>query len=225
MGRKIPIADTGYTIVYAEWVPEPSQEAQALARLSVALDDWEIPMTEARAIARESIRRRFETETDPYGNDWPALNDDYLEEKRMAGYPDNILVRTGDLERAAPDGVFVTDREIMFDPTVLPFYGEYHQSGLPERANPLPQRMFVGIDEEAENEIEEYFVYWINRVTDLVYKDAPKFRPHLPGISTVFTSTGLAGTFSGIAAFGGGTMVRGAGGRFIGKTFSTGAFD
>jgi phage gpG-like protein len=194
--------------------------------LSYALEDWSVPMAEARAIVRESIERRFATETDPEGNPWPELNDGYLFRKLRGGYPADKLKREGYLYDAATDegAMMITEREILFEPSEIPFYGEYHQTGLPERQNPLPQRMFIGLDEQAIDEIESYFVYWINRTVQTDYpSDVGEWRRFMTGDIAVTTS-GLTGMFTGISSFGGGTLIRGNRGKFIGRTFETGSF-
>jgi len=230
-GRRVVIADTGYSLITAEWVPDPGMEAQALLRLSDAIEDWRSPMEEVRTITRQSIRRRFDTETDPEGKPWEALSEGYLSRKRREGYPDRILRRDEALYEAATDeGSFmITEREVIFEPDRLPFYGGLHQAGMPSTTypgrtnNPLPQRAFIGLTDDDIDEIEAEFVFWLNRTVDTYYpSDVGAWRSYLRG-DVVATTRGATGYFTGIAAFGGGTLVRGNQGRYIGVTYQTGS--
>lgn len=136
----------------------------------------------------------------------------------------------------------ITERDIIFRTEVLPFYGPYHQTGTISGAaqsaihklrggglltaeevtasfaeagsgRNLPQRMFIGADEDTIAEIEGIFVAWLNRQVD---KDIGRgtVRNDIP---RAMTTTGLMGTATNIPLFGGGVAVRGPGGRFIGR--------
>lgn len=196
MGRQYVIGDTGYTFITAEWVPEPKQIAQALVQFSEAIEDWAVPMEDAKYAVRDSVQRRFETQTDPYGVPWQELNPDYLQDKVAAGYDERILVRKGTMYAEAINSNNYTanslSKSIEFDPTAFQeaFYAGWHQSGLPERTNPLPQRMFIGIDEEAAAEIATIFTEWLD------FEWEQYWHSYTVGESVV-SSAGVPGTFSG----------------------------
>lgn len=233
-----PIGDTGEEFAVAEWVPDPDVIANELFKLANDLEDWTEPLTEAREAFIYSTELHFETQSDPYGRQWTALDEQYLKNKLAAGYPEDILVRTGELKNAATsqDAWQITERDIIFNTETVPFYGGIHQTGTASedisrvlhkmrtgqdltsedlgvnigggRGNNLPQRMFIGADEDTISEIEEIFVRWINKTVA---------RDFGGGSGGAITTTGLIGIPTGIPS-GGGFMVRGAGGRFIGRT-------
>src|SRR5215831_16357818 len=95
------IADTGASIIYGEWFPDPEQEAAKLLRLSRVYDDWSEPMALAAEAIIRGHEKGFATETDPYGQKWHPLNPDYRMDKVRSGYPPDILYRTGAMAQAA----------------------------------------------------------------------------------------------------------------------------
>ncbi len=254
MGRiagVFPIGATGEEFVVAEWVPDPEVIAAELFKLANDLEDWTEPLTEARAAMIYDTELHFETQSDPYGRQWTALEEEYLKNKLAAGFPDEILTRSGDLRKAATSesAWMITERDIIFRTEALPFspggfnYGAANQAGtisgdvsnvlhkLRTGQNltthevgialggagsgmNLPQRMFIGADEDTIAEIEAIFVNWINRKVDEdigrggIIHDTPR----------AMTTTGLIGFLTNIPSFGGGMIVRGTGGRFIGRT-------
>lgn len=117
-----------------DWVPEndPETLAAEMLQLSGYLENTAVPLYETRQIAIADTHQRFATETDPSGTPWVPLDPDYLESKINQGYPEDILYREGDLERAATSPAawtVVGDDLLVFNPEVLPDYGAYHQSG------------------------------------------------------------------------------------------------
>ena len=77
--------------------------------------------------------------------------------------------------------------------------------------------MFIGADEVTVDLIEAAFVRHLDRtVTDFI-----DWAPRAPVAGeTVTTTKGFTGTLTNISAFGGGFIVRGAGGRFVKGTFN-----
>lgn len=213
MGRRYVIADTGFTFITAEWEPDPERIQQALVTFADAFEDWSVPMEEARQASIASVRRRFDTETDPSGTPWPELNPDYEEWKiNRVGSDKGMLRLTDDMYNAtlAGESWIITPRTIEFNAESLPFYAGYHQTGLENRKTPLPQRMFVGLDEEAGLDIQAIFTKWTGDLWDEIWFS------YIPGYSIVTTSKGFMGTYTGIAAMGGGSLVRGfIGGHFV----------
>lgn len=123
----------------------------------------------------------------------------------------------------------MTEREILFNVAALPFYGPYHQFGSIDavsqaiiskirsgqqltkeefgtelvggsRGKNLPQRMFIGADEDTIAEVEAIFLNWLDGLIDEDWHVPSKF------ILTDFP------------AFGGGFSLRGASGKFVGVT-------
>jgi len=228
-----PIGTTGEEFAVAYWEPDPDRIAQELLQLANRIDDWTEPLTEAKEAFIYSTELHFETESDPYGEPWQALDTKYARAKEAAGYPPDILVRSGDLKKAATseEAWHITESDIIFDSQTLPSYGAFHQEGsrgwhLAQKfaagtltdeetrefsttgvgpGGNLPQRMFIGADEDTIAEVEGIFIAWLDKnVGEFV--DGPIFREVVPITTT------------NIPAFGGGFMLRGPGGRFVGRS-------
>jgi hypothetical protein len=225
-----PIGETGESFVIAEWQPDPKVVEAKLFKLASDTENWAVPLTAARKAFIYDTSLHFETQSDPYGRAWTALSDEYAKHKLRMGYgEEGILHAEGTLEEAATssDSWIMTERDILFDTSKLPFYGPYHQFGNIDenvqnvvsklrsgvaltreevgvslesagKGKNLPQRMFIGADEDTIAEVEGIFLEWLNK---LVADDW-----HTP---SVFTMTN-------IPAFGGGFSLRGASGQFVG---------
>lgn len=137
---------TGEVITYGgvyEWTPPdgPRETAQALLQVADYVDNVRVPLIEALAIARGDTEHRFESETDPDGQEWYPLDEDYLTTKINEGYPETILTRRGDLSAAAPHGWVLIENTLVYDPSVLPTdesgrsYGLMHQTGSGDAEN------------------------------------------------------------------------------------------
>lgn len=124
----------GEHFVVAEWFPDPRQIEAELVKIANNFNDWTVPLQAAKESMIESTRIHFETETDPYGDKWPDLDPDYKDTKVSHGFPDQILVRTGELERSATSeqAWFVDQSAIWFNAGALPYYGPMHQEGTSE---------------------------------------------------------------------------------------------
>jgi phage gpG-like protein len=229
MGKQYIIGDTGYTFITAEWVPDPDKIVQALVSFAQAIEDWSVPLEDSMYAVRDSVRRRFETETDPYGRPWKSLNEKYAADKLAAGYDEGILVRTGAMYAEATTissyNTNPLNKTIDFDASTFQeaFYAGWHQAGLPARTNPLPQRMFVGVDEEGAAEIQAIFTEWLDIEWNEYWHQFTKGE-------MVTSSAGQSGRFSGVHAFGStmsdpSFMVRGfVGGHFVKGTVPSGTY-
>jgi phage gpG-like protein len=167
----------------------PDDAAALLMGVAGYLQNVEVPLEAAQGIAIEDTKRRFETETDPDEEPWVQLNEEYRTYKvDQLGYPDKILERTGDLKEAAPKGWEVIGATLIWNPKVLPTskkgfqYGIAHQTGseggfetkpifefVPhvghvEKArrqqSGLPRRAFIGLSDQAVEEIAAEFEQW-----------------------------------------------------------------
>lgn len=224
-----PIGDTGEQFITLDWTPDPHVVEAEMLEVAIKLEDWSIPLAAARAAAIYDTDLHFETESDPDGNPWEALNFEYANSKRKqeSAHPGQILQLTGALHGAATamSTWFIRGNSLFFDVGALPSYGPYHQEGSmgkknaanaimdkgtgaftaseinimaeSQRGGALPQRMFIGLDEDTIAEIEAIFVDYFD--------------------STVKTTSGARGFETNIVS-GGGRVVRGAGGRFVGRS-------
>ncbi len=90
-------------------------------------------MLGARQIAIDSTEAHFDSESDPQGNPWEALDISYKVGKKKVNseHPDDILQLTGAGKAAATSesAYFIRENEIWFEPGTMPSYMAYHQRG------------------------------------------------------------------------------------------------
>lgn len=113
------------------------EAAVEVAQIAGNLNNIEHPLFAAQRIARDDMQAHFDSESDPDGNKWTPLDEEYLTYKTSEGYPENILRRSGDLEDAATSAAsWIVDGDTLFFRTGgLPEYGEWHQTGTGEESN------------------------------------------------------------------------------------------
>jgi phage gpG-like protein len=173
--------------LYGNWVPGHSPDDAAAVLMGVAgyLGAVQVPMEEAKLIAMEDTKERFDTETDPEGEPWEPLDANYQHYKvEVEGYPDMILQRTELLKDVATSAHawLVIGPTLVFDPFVLPKddgfnYGQFHQTGGTGARKPrvakgpqfvggearlggVPARPFIGLSDEAVAKISAAFSLW-----------------------------------------------------------------
>lgn len=129
-----PVGDIQFQIVS---VPDPKDIQLELERVAGNLENVGPPLSASARILAEDTQERFDTETDPDGDPWIPLDEEYLTTKQSLGYPDDILHREGSLERAATQisAYKVVGNSVFFDTGGLPSYGMLHQIGLGDEAN------------------------------------------------------------------------------------------
>lgn len=129
-GDVIPIG--GDTIKFnIEVAPDPYDIQLQLTEIAGQLENLGPPLLAASRILSEDMKQRFLTQTDPDGDPWIPLDEEYLASKVSLGYPENILHRTGQLEEAATSlgAMRIVGDSVFFDSSVLPSYGLIHQTG------------------------------------------------------------------------------------------------
>lgn len=170
------------------------EAAVALYELSLYIESVDLPIRGARRIAMEDMKERFETETDPGGGKWFALDPDYAARKeREIGFEHPILTRDGDLKDAATsqEAWSISGHSLFFNTNVLPEYWRVHQEGSEgfsatfvqvgtgksellrtsgEGDANLPPRPFIGLSQEAEDKILELFDIWFSEGLELATK-------------------------------------------------------
>jgi hypothetical protein len=149
------------TVTDFYWTPDPEVHARAFDRVALALANQTRPLVAAGEVTRADIQERFETETAPDGSAWQDWSESYkpiAEEFPNVG----ILHQTGDLMEAATstESVMVRGDTVFYRTPFLPHFGLAHDAGLPDRKNPLPQREFLGMSEEAAVLIYANFIDW-----------------------------------------------------------------
>jgi hypothetical protein len=152
--------------------------AIALYRFANYIDDEEV-LQGAKRIAMDDMERRFDSEIDPFGKKWRHLTPKYEEQKARDGFPVRpILTRTHALRDAATSesAWSVSGESVWFHTDGLPGYWEAHEKGAPSRTyhrdvdgetresgyyGGLPQRRFIGLSEEAREEILALMGAWL----------------------------------------------------------------
>lgn len=123
-----PVGDINLQISVA---PDPYQIQLELERVAGNLERLGPPLAASARILADDTQQRFDTETDPDGNAWIPLDEEYLANKLSLGYPPDILHRTGDLETAATNikAFRIVNDSVFFETSGLPPYGLTHQVG------------------------------------------------------------------------------------------------
>lgn len=128
-----------------------------------ALLDRTRPLATASEVLQADIAEHFETETAPDGTKW----DDWAESYKPVAeeYPNvGILRQSEGLYEAATssEAIVITKDAVFYRTAALPHYGLGHESGIPERKNPLPQRSFLGMSDEAQMIVYGNFIDWFD---------------------------------------------------------------
>jgi phage gpG-like protein len=123
------------TYLEADWVGD-DEAVQALMKVEEYIENMDKnPMEAARRIAMDDMQQHFDQEVDPEGEDWWELSGLYAAKKAEAGYPEDILHRTGALERAATsrEAWIINDdpdeAELLFDMGQMPETKTGHNVG------------------------------------------------------------------------------------------------
>ena len=198
------------TVIETEFVPDPIELAQSMIAVADGLEDRIGPMAAAGETLSADIRQHFETETDPSGTPWPELSDSYVYGGffRREGRPVTPRQKSGTTLKdtrelmdyaSSPERVVVTNNTVFYRTGEMPQYGLAHESGLPDRQNPLPQRSFIGLSMEAAAVIEERFYEWFQGNIDLYPTSTGKLgvrhavAANFPGVGRRFVPRAAAG--------------------------------
>lgn len=129
-----PVGDIQLSIVS---VPDPREIQLELERIAGHLENTKEPLAASARILAEDTQERFDTETDPDGNAWIPLDEEYKANKVSLGYPEDILRRTGSLEHAATQvsAYRIIGDSVFFDSSGLPSYGLIHEVGSGDEAD------------------------------------------------------------------------------------------
>lgn len=155
----------GGELVIFEWETDPDIVANAMMQVAGYLENIEKPLLASLGIAREDTRKRFATETDPDGQEWLPLDEEYLAKKIRMGKPSNILQYDRVLIHDAPQGWEIAGDTLFYNPSVLPEYGLLHQDGndpggfvgfaADHRARIAVRRSFLRVEGSEDREVEK----------------------------------------------------------------------
>ena len=163
------------------WAPNPQVYANKHYTVANALDNTRaVPLQAASQEMQADIRERFDTKTDPEGNQW----DEWSESYKAWFQPeinniDGLMVRTGALREkaSASEAMIVTNDTLFYQTEMLPSHGLAHESGLPDREHPLPQRAFLGFDDESTLKVFGLFSEWFDKSIQLWVTSTGKIAP------------------------------------------------
>lgn len=155
------------------WEPDPALLGASMDAVAASLYERVIPLEAASEAMRADIMERFTTETDPEGNPWKELSDSYVYGSWFNKTPPPFNMRrksgttlkdTGELMKAATSSqaTVVTNDTVFYQTSALPSFGLAHESGLPEREHPLPQRAFLGLSAQSVTVIFGFFTEWFD---------------------------------------------------------------
>lgn len=136
----IVLADTGETLIIADWKPDPLAMEADIIKIADSFDNWAVPLQETRELLIEDTREHFKQERDPDGRKWIPLEAEYALEKQKAVGEMPILQREGRLYEAATseEAWLITEDAVVFNPEVLPTNDEGHNYGAINQAGSGP---------------------------------------------------------------------------------------
>lgn len=162
------------------WEPDPAVFARRFYAVAGALENRVAPLVAASEEMQASIRERFETETDPQGNEWKPLSDRYIKNglrnppwttrsKKGTTLKDTFALMA---KATSSKAIVITADSVFYETRALPNYGLAHEAGVPDRrigkvGNPLPKRSFLGMSDDAQTRVLGYFYEWFEEAIDL----------------------------------------------------------
>ena len=120
------------------------QVMRGFSRFADGVKDFREPLKEILEDFHEIEKKQFSSEGGYGSGGWAPLAPVTVEQKARAGYPYDILVRTGDL-RDAMTGGSGSEAEVTKDSlkVMMPWYGKFHQQG----TRRMPRRPVVQLQE------------------------------------------------------------------------------
>jgi len=175
--------------------PEPAQVNYQLGALEGYLQNTEVLAASLKEHLIADMEDRFESETDPDGHPWEALEE-------PAPTQIGILRLTEDLRNAAvsEDAWTATPEGVFFDTSVLPDYWVFHEQPEGQGSQRIPRRAFVGASPEAEVEAVMLAETWLEvglaKVAPRVGRVGSRFERLMPGTEGDARPRGISGRFA-----------------------------
>lgn len=135
---------------------------RGFSRFADNVKDLSEPFREIAADFYKGEERQFETEGSYGAGGWQALAPATILQKERAGYPLDILVRSGELKKSLTEEGGANIKEI--NPLVMRLgtrvpYAIYHQSNKPRRK--LPRRPVIMLPEEQKTRWTKILHKWL----------------------------------------------------------------
>lgn len=147
------------------WQIEGKQELSRVLRgIGEGIKDWTPAFKEtADQLAKIFANDVFDTEGGAIGERWQALKPKYLAQKTAAGYPPDILVRTGKMKKSFKT-LYKADHAEVWNAAT---YFKYHQSDKPRKV--LPRRVMMKLGENQKQVVVKIFhTYWWKKTNDKI---------------------------------------------------------
>jgi hypothetical protein len=162
--------------------------ALGFVQLAGYVEETALPLKAAEAIAKADIHERFQSHEDPEGDEWQQLSPNTVRRKAssptLRTFPEDILTHTGLMEKqaTADESFSITGDQLVWSSEHMPPYWGVHQEGSGEfdeisaersasgkpikfattegRGQATPQRAFIGLSQQAEEQIIGVFDAW-----------------------------------------------------------------
>lgn len=192
-----PVSYPGSIGLNFDWDPEPEKAAFALLNLEAYLENTAAPVFAAKLIAIRDTEEHFYREEDPEGDTWPYWADSYARTAEIENV--GILRKTEELFYKAtdPSAYQVLPHALYFDTSDLPPYWSVHQYGDLKKPRGkaaalawkspyysgtpggVPQRAFLGLSAEAQEEIDALFFKWLETGGEVFMRGGKAVESHV----------------------------------------------
>lgn len=150
--------------VQISWAIEGEQQLSRVLRgIGDGIKDWRPAFEEAAAdLVKVFANDVFNTEGKAIQESWRPLRARYLKQKVKQGYPPDILVKTGKMQKSF-QSLFKGDYAEVWNSAA---YFKYHQSKSPRSSN-LPRRVMLKLGEQQKQMVVKVFhQHWQRKVKD-----------------------------------------------------------
>jgi len=139
-------------LVEVHWLPEPVVVADEYRLMALRFEQRQAVMEEALQVVLANTEKHFAEE----GPEWAPWAESTANDQRVG---ESILTRSGALRAGATShGSYEVNREfILWTGAAAPSYWRFHWTG----TSRMPQRNFIGLDVEGEDEVVAVFDAWM----------------------------------------------------------------
>lgn len=147
------------------WVPHPRVVAMDFERAAAAAANMYGPLELSKTIAAADTAETFQSKISPEGTPWQPWSDSTIQ----FNLTNELMILTGELESAAVSGFEIeAGHQIVWNPAGAPDRWLWHEEGRLGRLTPLPARPFIGLSEEAEEQVYRVFLEWFDGIINII---------------------------------------------------------